>query len=170
MRTQCRALLCAAALALACSSHYTPRRSAFVRLTMEAGQPMVVKNGVPYSLGLFGAGLAEAVRDNPRAAEHADAHHQGIVTGLVALVAGGVAIGASPLALLVGESDRNGGPTGNQEALFGGILLGGLGLYIFGAASLAAAQPRLYDAINQYNDDLVFGVAPVDLPPTATRP
>lgn len=152
---------------LACNSHYTPRRSAFVHMTMEAGQPVVVKNGMVYPMGIAGAGLVEAVRDNPRASLHAEAHQQGIATGLVALLGGAIVISVSPIALLI--NDGNGGqPTGDQISVFSGLLLAGLGLYVFGAASLAAAQPRIYDAINQYNDDLLFGGPQPALPPVAT--
>lgn len=162
-----------AALASSCASTYVPRRSQVLRIVVEGGQPMLVKQGRLYPIGVFGAGLVEVTEDNPRALEHAEAFHQGMTWGFVGYLAGLGVILASPVALAAGGQDRNGQPTSAGLGIFSGLLLGGMVVTGFGLASLTSAQPRMYDAINQYNDDLLFASLPEPEPATpagAARP
>ena len=154
----------AVALVAGCSSTYVPRRHQSLRLVIEAGVPSVVKNGRLYPVGLLGGGLVDATEDNPRAVEHAEAFHSGMTWGVVGYVAGLVGIVASPVALEAARNDND------RVALFGGLLLGGLAVSMLGVASMVSAQPRMYDAINVYNDDILFGPPPAaeSLPPPAS--
>lgn len=161
----CRPALAAlVAVSVACSSAYTPRRGPQLKLTMEGGQPMVVKSGVYTPMGLFGGGLVEAVADNPAALEHAEAYRDGSVSGLLTALGGALAMGLSPLALATDANAR--GPSERAVRTTIGVAVAGLVAYAVGLGMVVNAQPRMFDAINRYNDDLEVAA----LPTAATPP
>jgi hypothetical protein len=76
--------------------------------------------------------------------------HTRMTTGFVMVIAGAIAIGASPV--LIDFSDRD--PDARSFAWAGGAMAAGFGLYIGGLAMMLTGQPHMYDAINVYNDDV----------------
>jgi hypothetical protein len=149
---------------MACSSAYTPRRSASLKILMENGQPMLLKNGHYHTLGLFGGGLVDAVADHPQALEYAEAFRDGTAWGFGTAIAGAVVAGLSPLALAVKTEGDAHGPSDQAVATTLGVAAAGLLAYCVGLAMVIEAQPRQFDAINRYNDAIEEGW----LPPTAT--
>lgn len=166
--------LAALSLVTACSATYHPRPSRMLKWTMVDGSPAVVRQGRTYPVNGFGQGLLDAVADNPRALDHAAAHREGTVWGLVTALGGAAVLFASPVLLLADTDDRSGEPSSGSVSLAIGGVVTGMVLYGLGLGMVATAQPRMYDAINVYNDDLEAEVpplaqpAPVPLGPTAT--
>jgi len=138
-----------AAMAVGCSSAYTPRAGRRVSMTMQQGQIAYVRDGQVIKHGAFGSGLRKAVKGSPQAEAAAGEYHERTVNGVICL-------GLSIVALIVG-----GGRMGyhlakeeNADTIDAGLLLGGLVLYGVGLHQVATAQPYLYDAINIYNDSV----------------
>lgn len=137
----------------ACTASYVPRASRQLKWTMVDGEPAVLRQGRAYPVNGFGSGLLEAVGDNPRALEHAQAHRDGTVYGLLTAL-GGAAVMFSAPALLLADLDDRGDPGSGGVGLAIGGAVTGMVLYGFGLGMVVAAQPRMYDAVNVYNDDL----------------
>ncbi len=144
----------------ACSSAYTPRRSAALKLMMESGQPVLAKNGMYVPMGMFGSGLVEAVAEHPQALEYAEAYRDGTVWGFGTAIAGAVVMGLSPLALATDGNSSNRGPS--DRAVNTTLAVAGIGLvaYCVGLAMVVDAQPHMFDAINRYNDAVEEGWRP----------
>lgn len=163
---RCGILVLVVALTSACSATYMPRRSAHIKILISAGQEALLKDDRIYPLGFAGGGLVDAVRDNPRALDHAEAYQSGTLWGLAGVLAGAVAIGASPVALVSQTGNRNGRDP--DMTLFSALMGGGLLLYSVGIGALLSAHPHIYDAVNQYNDDVLFGAVPAAMPSEAS--
>lgn len=166
-------LLAAATLATACNATYQPRPSRMLKWTMIDGAPAVMRQGRPYPVNGFGQGLTEAVADNPRALEHATAHREGTIWGLVTALGGAAVMFMSPVLLLAGNDGPGQDPSEGAVSLAIGGAVTGIVLYGFGLGMVASAQPRMYDAVNVYNDDLEMEVPPVAAPlpmPLAATP
>ncbi|MBI5609864.1 MAG: hypothetical protein HY902_13410 [Deltaproteobacteria bacterium] len=148
----------------ACSSAYTPRRSAALKLLMENGQPTLLKNGSYTPMGMFGGGLVEAVAEHPQALEYAEAYRDGTVWGFGTAIAGAVVMGLSPLALAADGNANNRGPS--DQAVNTTLAVAGVGLiaYCVGLAMVVDAQPHMFDAINRYNDAVEEGWRPPAAP------
>lgn len=154
--------LAALMLSSACNATYQPRPSRMLKWTMIEGSPAVVRKGRTFPVNGFGQGLIEAVADNPRALEHAVAHREGTIWGLITALGGAALMFASPALLLTSDDDGMREPSSGSVSLAVGGAVTGMVFYGFGLAMIASAQPRMYDAVNVYNDDLE-----VELPPLA---
>lgn len=164
-------VVAALSLATACNATYQPRPSRMLKWTMVDGSPAVLRQGRPYPVNGLGQGLTEAVADNPRALEHATAHREGTIWGLVTALGGAAVMFVSPVLLLTGSDGRGQDPSEGAVSLAIGGALTGMVLYGFGLGMVASAQPRMYDAVNVYNDDLEVEAPPVATPlplPAAT--
>jgi hypothetical protein len=116
---------------------------------INGGTVCLVRDGRGYPVGMFGGGVADAVRGNPLAEYYAGAYAGRLTTGW-ALYGGGLLATVGGVALLV---DANKGSEDTGQAQLGGVALAtGLGALVAGAVVLVTAQPYLYDAINAYND------------------
>jgi hypothetical protein len=131
------------------------------------GNPAYVRDGRVYEGGVFGGDIVEAVRGNPEAEEHAHAYKNGMIGGFVAVLGGGVSMGAGIAFLALGTANHSLGSGGSTEQTTGGLLFaGGLGAYITGLVLMLNAQPRMWDAINVYNDGLpMWAPPPYGYPP-----
>jgi hypothetical protein len=125
-----------------------------------------------YEGGLFGGDIVEAVHGNPEAESHARAYKNGMVGGFFATVAGGVSAIAGVTLVAVGSASSGLGREQNPtEQTAGGLLLvGGLAAYITGFVLILNAQPRMWDAINVYNDGIPMGPGPYGYPPPGGYP
>lgn len=147
-------LLATLSLQDACTSSYMPRASRALKWTMVGGEVSVLRQGRVYAVNGFGSGLIDAVADNPRALEHAQAHRDGTVYGLASALGGAAVMFGAPLLLLTEVGDGSRGPSNGSVGLALGGAITGMVLYGFGLGMVVAAQPRMYDAVNVYNDDL----------------
>ncbi len=165
------ALLAALSLATACNATYQPRPSKLLKWTLIDGSPAVVRLGRAYPVNGFGQGLIEAVADNPRALEHAEAHREGTTWGLITALGGAAVMFGSPVLLLADSDNPGQEPSAGSVSLAIGGAVTGIVLYGLGLGMVASAQPRMYDAVNVYNDDLEVLLpplaAPVPLPAAA---
>jgi hypothetical protein len=151
---------------MGCSSTYMPRPGPRVAMIQQNGNPAYVRDGRVYEGGIFGGDIVEAVRGNPEAEEHARAYKNGMMGGFFATLGGGASMGAGLAFLTLGTAARSTGGEGTTEQTTGGLLLaGGLGAYITGLVLMLNAQPRLWDAINTYNDGIPMGPMPYGYPP-----
>jgi hypothetical protein len=132
---------------LACSTTHAARNDGFVRPVMEGGQLQWHRDGQVYPHGL-GGGLVDAVRDDPEALAHAEFHRSRNLAGLGLLVGTVVAVVAG--GAVVENTDSTRGTAVGFGLLGVGALLYGGGIY-----SLATGGPRLYDAVNAYNDGVL---------------
>lgn len=148
-------LLLVAAMVAGCTSTYMPKHTRQLRLIMVDGAPCVVREGRKYQIGL-GGGLVEAVADQPEALEHAEAFRDGRVWGLVLSVGGAaVMVGGAPV-LAVASQDEDGA----NVPLVAGVVLAGLAAYSLGLGMIVASEPRMFDAINAFNDAVEAGPPP----------
>ena len=139
--------LLASILVCSCSSGYEPARSPRIAIVVEGGSPAFVKDGTRSGSTLFGGGLVDAVRGNPRAEEQARIARNLTIGGFVLDLAGfGSEVGG--VVALAHEPGSN----GHSSALGAGLLLGGLGAVLAGTIMLISAPPHVYDAVNIYND------------------
>jgi hypothetical protein len=135
-------------------------------MIQQNGNPAYVRDGRIYEGGVFGGDIVEAVRGNPEAEEHARAYKNGMIGGFFATLGGGVSMGAGLGLLTLGTAARSSGSDGTTTQTTGGLLLaGGLGAYITGLVLMLNAQPRLWDAINTYNDGIPPWSVPYGSPP-----
>jgi len=146
-----------------CSTSYVPQKSPRVAVVQVGGVPSYVRDGKTYSGGIAGGELEEAVRGNPEAEQHARDYKSGMVSGLLSVLAGGVAM-AGGLGLLAADSASH-DPDKGRQISGGAMLATGLAAYIAGLVLVSTAQPHLLDAINVYND----GVSPAPRPRFAPR-
>jgi hypothetical protein len=139
------------ALVSGCSTHYTPAPGPRLSVVMSGGSLAYHKQGRTYPHGFFGAGLVEAVEEEPEAREAAEKYRDRSIAGFTATI-GGVVCAAVGLGYLAA---RDRGSDGEEVGLVaGGSLLCLLGGVIAGTVLLATAQPYQWDAINIYNDRL----------------
>lgn len=129
-----------------CLTHAQPRPSPRVQVIDAVGVRTFTKDGVVVADGPFGGGLYDLVKDNPRAADEATAHHIDIAIavtlGAVSVVAGGVGIG-----LLVSQQPALAGPG------IGAVAVGVAGAVPATILQLTA-DTHLWRAITIYNDGL----------------
>ncbi len=149
-----------------CSSSYQPAQSPRIVTVIRGGTPVFVKDGTSYGSPLFGSGLVDAVRGNPRAEDEARTGRNLAIGGFVFDMAGlGSEIGA--LATIRPDTPGN---SHNNDVSFGLLIAGLVGVTV-GSVMLIAAPPHIYDAVNIYNDGLEAPVPIlVPLPPTALPP
>jgi hypothetical protein len=136
------------------------------------GTPAYVRDGRVYEGGIFGGDIVEAVRGNPEAEAHAHAYKNGMIGGFLATVAGGVSMISGLTLFALGSTNSLGNDHNPTEQTAGGLLLaGGLGAYVTGLVLMLNAQPRVWDAINVYNDGIPMGPVPYGyLPPPPGYP
>jgi hypothetical protein len=153
----------------ACSSSYQPARSPRVAIAHEGGQEVLVRDGRTYSMGIFGAGLEDAVSGNPEAEEHARAHRNLMIGGWACA---GVAIGTA-MGGLVLVTDRNFRDE-HDVTIPLSLIIGSLVADVAAIVLLANAQPHKSDAINIYNDgvdaSLAYRPGPPPMPPAPPMP
>jgi len=118
----------------------------------------LIRDDRKYPLGLFGSGLVDAVEGNPRAEKEARAFRNSNVSGFVMVLVGGV--GAMVGASMMLSSIINRPNSGAIASIGAGVSLGGLGCMVAGAVISAVGSPRIWDAINIYNDSLPIYVLP----------
>jgi hypothetical protein len=123
------------------------------------GNPAYVRDGKVYEGGIFGGDIVEAVRGNPEAESHARAYKNGMIGGFLSTLAGGASmIGGLTLFALGSQSDTLGRDHNPTEQTAGGLVL------------MLNAQPRMWDAINVYNDGIPMGPTPYGYPPPGAYP
>ena len=96
--------------------------------------------------------IVEAVSGNPEAEEHARAYRNGMTAGFLSVVGGGASMVGGVVLLGAASQERTHDARSNESVAGGALVLGGLVAYAVGLGLLLNAQPRLYDAINAYND------------------
>ena len=130
-----------------CSSSYQPARSPRIVTVIDGGGPAFVKDGIDYGGPLFGGGVVDAVRGNPRAEGEARTGRNLTIAGFVVDMAG---LGSDVAGLATIKP--NGSNADNNLSL--GLILGGVVGIAVGSVLLLAGPPHTYDAINIYNDSL----------------
>jgi hypothetical protein len=131
----------------------------------EGGSLTLVRDGQAYSVGLFGGGLEDAVAGNPVAEDHAATFKTLTIAGWSLYLAG---LGSSIGGVYLLSSSHN--DSGN-EAAGAALSLGGVAALIAGGVLFANAQPRIWDAVNTYNDGVDAALAyPMPPPPGFSRP
>ena len=135
------------------TTRYVPTASPRVSIVENGGATHYVRDGILYRGGAFGGEIIEAVAGNPEAEQYAREYKAGITAGTTMLW-GGILTAVAGLAVAV-ASDAN-QQQGVSPAATAGFAIAGAGLVIelIGAIITVNARPRLYDAINSYNDAL----------------
>jgi hypothetical protein len=159
-------IIIACTLGWGCSSSYMPRPGPRVAMIQQNGNPAYVRDGRVYEGGVFGGDIVEAVRGNPEAEEHARAYKNGMIGGFVATLGGGVSLVSGTTLLAIGSASNSYGSDRDTYRTAGGLLLaGGIAAYITGLVLMLNAQPKMWDAINVYNDGIGAGPVPYGYPP-----
>jgi hypothetical protein len=140
----------------ACSMTYRPADGPRASLVMKDGKPAVIKEGREYEVGFLGGGLEDALGNDPAARQQAEDFHDGMVSGFVEAMGGGLGLVAG-VSLVSADAAKcvDAQPRCDSQPLLtaGLISLGaGLVLYTVGLVTMLRAQPHMYDAINVYND------------------
>src|SRR5450755_443723 len=130
-----------------CSSSYQPARSPRIVTVIDGGGQVFVKDGINYGGPLFGGGVVEAVRGNPRAEAEARTGRNLTIAGFVVDMAG---LGSD----IAGLATIKPNSSNSDNTLSLGLILGGLVGVTVGSVLLLAGPPHTYDAINIYNDGL----------------
>jgi hypothetical protein len=175
---------------LGCSTHYQPKSATRLSVVIEGGNYAYRRDGKTFSHGAFGAGLVDAVEDDPEAREAAETHHGHMVGGVVAYAAGLVClVGGLTWALSNGDPNNANNANSENNELSSeqtAILIGSLGCWaaglVTGTVLISVGQPYQWDAINIYNDNRdararalppllpPAGIPPVPAPKPAARP
>jgi hypothetical protein len=131
---------------------YQPRPSPRLAVVHDGTGLALWKNGQRYPVGMFGAGLDDAVRGNPRAEEEAQKYANKNIAGFVLNIFGSGASAGGAAWIIATEAQG----TGTTTSRIGGLslALGGLVLSLVANAVLASAPPHMWNAVNMYNDDL----------------
>jgi hypothetical protein len=135
-----------------CMTTYEPRPSPRLAMIMESGNPLLVRDGRRFHLGLFGGELEEAVTPNALAMEHATTFRSQLLGGFALGVAGGIGLGVGIGTLGVATSERQ------DKAIPLTILISSAVAYLVGLGLIVGAQPHMHDAINVYNDWIDAGM------------
>jgi len=152
-----RLSLCISALLLAplagCgTAAYHPRPSPRLSVVADGGSIALARNGRTYPIGMFGSGLEDAVRGNPRAEKEVSSYQSKSIGGFVLGLTGSLGT-AGGVALLVGNELAVQPRTGLRVAAFA-LSIGGVVMGIVANVLTGSAQPHMWNAINMYNDDL----------------
>lgn len=131
---------------------YHPRPSPRLSLVPEGSGVALARDGRTFPVGMFGSGLEEAVKGNPRAEKEAASYQSKSIGGFVLGLVGSLGT-AGGVGLLVGNELAAQPQTNLRVAAFA-LSIGGLVMSIAGNLLTGAAQPHLWNAINMYNDDL----------------
>jgi hypothetical protein len=131
----------------ACSTSYVPRARGHVALTMQNGQYVYTRDGQSFPQGVFGGGLADAVRGNPAALEAAETYHSRMMVGFITMMLGLAADVGGTLYTVNGAGNNS-----QNERIGVATLFGGLALMLAGAGVMGSGEPYRWDAINIYND------------------
>ena len=131
-----------------CSSQYVPRARGHIAPTIQEGKVVYIRDGRVYEHGIFGSGLVDAVAGNAAATRAATEFHDRVVTGIITVVVGLVAMSAG-----TGWAVQQ-ATSGNDRNTAAPLLVasGGLLLTLIGALYAATAEPYRWDAINLFND------------------
>jgi hypothetical protein len=127
---------------------------------MQSGSPAYVRDGITFEGGPFGGDIEEAVQGNPDAEDAARSFKARLIGGFCGVL-GGTASFIGGTALAVDGTSRHTQAGDSQATMGAAFMLGGLAAYFVGVAFIASAPPKLYDAVNIYND----GVDTRSLPP-----
>jgi hypothetical protein len=148
-----------------------PRPGPRVAVIQRNGGPAFVRDGHVYEGGGFGGEIVEAVRGVPEAENHAKTYKQELVGGFVASMAGVASmVGSVAMIGAAASAPENSSSRDTDEAAAGALLIGGLAAYIAGFVLILDAQPRLWDAINTYNDAIPIGPVPYGYAPPYPYP
>lgn len=132
-----------------CSSTYRPAQSPRIATVMDGGSLALVRDGKSYPVGFFGGGVEDAVEGNSAAEEHARAFRNLTIAGFSTSVLGlGMEIGG----LVLSANNFGNGGDSNKQAAGAVLVVSGIAAAIVGSVLIATAQPRLWDAVNTYND------------------
>jgi hypothetical protein len=147
--SRCAALLLFVLPALqGCSTAYEPARSPRVSVVMDGGSPVFLKDGQRSGNLVFGAGLADLVRSNPRAEAEAKLGRNLAIGGFVFDIAG---LGSETAGLITLSVNHE---PSHDNTVGGVLVIGGIACVAVGAVLLLESPPHIYDAINIYNDGL----------------
>jgi hypothetical protein len=169
---------------LGCSTHYQPKSATRLSVVIEGGNYAYRRDGKTFSHGAFGAGLVDAVEDDPEAREAAETHHGHMVGGVIAYATGLVClVGGLTWALSNGDPNNEDKELDSEQTA---ILIGSLGCWaaglVTGTVLISVGQPYQWDAINIYNDNrdararalppllAPAGIPPVPAPKPAATP
>ena len=131
-------------------------------MTLNGGQPTLVRDGAEYPMGPFGSGLVDAVAPNPRALEHAETYESLMIGGFISGLVGAGLSGVGVALVVYNEVENRGDPTLLGAGL--GMAIGGLAAALAGSIMQLSAQGHFFDAINIYNDE-ADGVSRPPWPP-----
>lgn len=158
-----RSILVASAVLAGCSSHYLPPSRGRVAVTLRDGKQAYVRDGQVYDHDLLGTSLVRVVTGNP-AAEAAALEYRGRVkTGVVAVIAGVVAM-TGGLTVGLAEAARSDGPSARSVEIPLLVALGGMVVMLVGAGYAATAEPYRWDAINLFNEGALLPPGSLALP------
>jgi hypothetical protein len=144
--TACSLLLLA--LTQSCTSGYEPARSPRVAIVMEDGQLTFVKDGEHHhSFWLVGSSALDAVQGDPRAEAEARTARNLEIGGIVFTV-GAVGSATGALVSLLSPDEVQ------HQSTTQALLVSALACDVVALALLLNSIPRVYDAVNIYNDDL----------------
>lgn len=131
---------------------YQPRPSPRLAVVHDGSGIALTRDGQRFPLGMFGAGLDDAVRGNPRAEEEAQRYANKSIAGFVLNIFGSGA-SAGGVAWIVATEAQG---TGTNTSRIGGLslALGGLVLSLAANIVLSSAPPHMWNAVNIYNDQL----------------
>lgn len=140
-----------------CSTNYAPRPSPRVAVVMQGGTPVYIREGRVFPGGGFGGDLREAVQGNAEAESHAKAYRTNMIAGVTTTLVGvASAIGGGVLYFASSSGPENRRDT-TGELIGGTLALSGIAAYATGMVLMLNAQPRLWDAVNAYNDGVEDG-------------
>jgi hypothetical protein len=131
---------------------YHPRPSPRLQVVAEGSGIALARDGRTYSIGMFGSGLEDAVKGNPRAEKEAASYQSKSIGGFVLGLVGSLGT-AGGVGLLVGNELAQQPQTNLRVAAFA-LSIGGILMGIAANVLTGSAQPHMWNAINMYNDDL----------------
>ena len=143
--------LCLVAV-VGCSSTYLPKTGPRIAVSMEAGQPVFIRDGQRFTGGMFGGDIDKAVEGNPAAEEHARTFKNGMRGGFACVMGAVVLLGAGMYTSFQGVGNSRDARVGTSLGLLGSAIV----LDIVGLVWMLSAQPHLWDAINIYNDGKAY--------------
>ena len=160
-----------AAAQTGCSTRYTPKGPG-VSIVMQGGGIAFARDGQVVEHGFFGGGLIEVVEGDSEATEEAESYRDLSAAGF-GVTLGGLALSLGGSGFLLGASLEDfSTDAGNNLAIAAAAMsVTGVGMLLAGAILTINAQPKLFDAINLYNDGLEDPKGdPLPAPPQVVPP